>query len=118
MNLPDVFAPLERAQVAPHPPRDRQYSDNSNDKVESMKEGLERRIRVPLFAQLLTDVRQSQAPGQRSGEGINHKALEIHSRHARGKCDEGPNDRQQTAGEDNDFAETREPAIGKIEIVM
>jgi hypothetical protein len=81
-----------------------EHSDDSNHEVEAMKPGLQRVVLVPLLAELLANVGQSQTPRQRTGKRINHKPLEIHARHAGGKRYEGADGRQETADKDDDFA--------------
>ena len=50
--------------VSPNPPTHCEDSEDTDDKVESMKPRLERVVLVPLLTQLLADVRESQTPWQ------------------------------------------------------
>src|SRR5712692_8660860 len=109
---------FEVSQVSPDPPRNQDYERDSNHEIEPVKQSLERRILVPTLAQLLTNVSEAETPWQRSGKRIDDELLQIHPRDTGRKRDECANDGQQTAGKDNDFAKAREPAIGKIQIVV
>src|SRR6266496_1349716 len=104
--------------MSPHPPGYREHAHNSNDKIESMEEGLQHGIRFPLLTQLLSDICQPQTPGQRAGECVNNEAFEIHPRYTRRKSYERANHWEQTAGEDDDFAEASKPAVRQIQIMM
>src|SRR5229473_6129667 len=99
-------------EVSPDPPRDQNHERDSNHEVESVKQGLEHRILVPLLTQLLTDVSEAETPGQRSGKRVDDELLQIHPRDAGWERYEGPNDRKQAARENDDFAKAREPTIG------
>src|SRR5712692_2635085 len=108
---------FEVSQVSPDAPRNQDYERDSNHEIEPVKQSLERRILVPTLAQLLTNVSEAETPWQRSGKRIDDKLLQIHPRDARRKRDECANDGKQPAGENDDFAKAREPAIGEIQIM-
>src|SRR6266704_6473109 len=78
--LPSYLLPLSSSplapgvsEVAPHPPDSREHDCDPNRKIKTMKQGLERWIRVPLLAEFLTHVRQSKAPWQRTDKGVDDK---------------------------------------------
>ncbi len=104
--------------VSPDPPGNRQNADDADYEVKAMKQGPERFVFVPLFAELLAHIGQTQAPWQRPGKRVQDKARPIHPRDARGKCNESADDGQQAAGENDQLAVTSKPTISKIEIVM
>src|SRR5258707_8746840 len=98
-------------QVSPDPPRNHDHQRDSNHEIESVKKSLKHRILVPLFAQPLTNVSEAETPRQRSGKGVDNELVQIHPRDAGRERDECANDRKQTAGENNGFPKTSEPAI-------
>lgn len=104
--------------VTPDPPRNGDKTENSDHEVKAMEPGLQRVVLVPLFAKLLSDVSQSQAPGKRAGKGVDDETSKVHSRDARGKGNEGSYDRQQPARKNYQLAPACEPSVGEVEIVM
>src|SRR5262249_9447395 len=104
--------------MSPNPPTRGEDNDDSNHKIESMKECFQTRIFVPSLAELLTDVREAKTPRQGACEGIDNEFLQVHARDAGGKTDERANCREQPADEHNDLAESIEPTISEIQIVF
>src|SRR5690349_11182640 len=81
-----------------------------------MKPCFERVVLIPLLAQLLTHIRQPEAPWQRPEKSIRDESSEIHTGNTGRKSNERSYDRQQPAGEDDYFAAPCKPSVGEIEI--
>src|SRR6266403_913524 len=104
--------------VPPNPPPGTNHDENANHKIEPMEQSFQPGVLVPLLAQYLSHISQSQTPGQRTRESVNDELFYVHPRHARRKGDEGTNHGQKAARENNDFSESTKPAIGEVQIVM
>jgi len=106
------------SDVTPNPPRESENEKNSDDEIEAMKERFQCLVLVPLLAKFLPDVGQPQTPWKRSGESVDHKALQVHARDARRKSYESAYDRKQAAGENNRLDVFGKPTVCNIKIVM
>src|SRR6266508_6218593 len=104
--------------VPPYPPCGGEHDYDANHEVEPVKKSLQARVFVPLLAQLLSHVCESEAPWKRTRKRVDDELLQVHPRHAGGECDERANGGQQTTDENNDFTKPIEPSIGKIQIMM
>src|SRR5438105_705723 len=83
-----------------------------------MEPHFERIVFVPLFAELLANVCKTEAPRKGTEKGVNDEASQVHLRNASRKGDEGSDHRQQPAGEDDQFAASREPSVSHVEVVQ
>src|SRR4051795_4940515 len=102
--------------MTPHPPGragDEQYADDEVKAVEPRFQGL---VLVPLLAELLTDVGQADAPGQRAKKGVDDEACQVHAGNTGREGDERAHNGQQAAGENDDLAILLKPAIREVEI--
>ena len=86
--------------VAPYPPHNGKDADDPDYEVEAMEPRFERIVLVPLFAEFLTHVSETQAPRKRTKERVDDEASQVHFRDAGWKGYEGSEHWQQPAGED------------------
>src|ERR1044072_1912544 len=104
--------------MPPDPPNNGHHQQDADYEIKSMEQGLKPRILVPALAQLLAHIGQAKAPRKRSRKRVDNKFLQIHAGDAGGERDESANSRKQTAHKNESLAESREPPIGKIQIMM
>src|SRR2546426_2343387 len=86
-----------RLQLFTYEPRHDDEAEDDQHRVEAVEPGLEG---VDVLAQLHADPRQAEAPGQRSGEGVDDELSHRHPRYARWESDERPHHRQEPRDED------------------
>src|SRR5205085_10808835 len=98
-------------EVSPDPTYCAREDDETDQEVEAMKPSLERLVLVPLCAEHLPDVSQTETPRERTEKRIDDEARHTHARDARRKRDERAHDRQQTARKHDHLAVTRKPTI-------
>src|SRR5262245_37390950 len=103
--------------MAPYPPHNEKQTGNPDYKVKPMEPRFERIVFVPLFAEFLSHVSETQAPRKRTKESVDDEAREVHFRHAGRKGNECSNDRQQSAREDDHLASSRKPSVRHVEVV-
>src|SRR6185369_6337815 len=98
------------------PPDDSENADDDDHEIEAMEPASQRVVLIPLLAELLTHVRKTQAPRERTKKCVGNEPGQVHSCHARRKGDKRSDDRQEPAGKYNQLAVFCEPTIREIKI--
>jgi hypothetical protein len=103
--------------VRPKKPDDAGDENKFDTEMEAMEDGLEAWVRLPAVAEFHADVREKEAPGPRTDEGIEMKAKLRHTGDTSGQGDEGADNGEQTSNEDGDAAIALEVVFGAVKVV-
>src|SRR5215469_5998826 len=102
-------------QMPPDIPGDADDDETDDHSVETLHDGAQARVVLPLLAQLVADIGEREAPRPRADEGINLEFDLRHAGDARWQRDKRAHHRQQPADENRDAAVAREKIVDPVE---